>query len=110
VRFVAAIPLIKELPLWRNIHGFAAGDIFEVHDRVGDSALRPDNYAFQIANLVRLGITNLGVFGDGESRNMRLGAFPLNSTVYSATVGDSDRLITLPENAGCGREYCRGQQ
>jgi hypothetical protein len=66
MRFVSATFLVQKAPALRKIEGFTAVNILQEYHRVCDTTLRAHNKPLQIARLLRLRITNLYVFIDGE--------------------------------------------
>ncbi len=71
VRYVMATFLVEMTPLFRQIHRFAAGDVLQVNDRIGDAALGPDDQALQVRRLSGVRIADLRIFVDWEGKCAR---------------------------------------
>jgi hypothetical protein len=72
VRLIAAKALIQRTSGGRQIKRLPAGNVFDEHHGIRDAVLRTDNQPLQIAGLVRIGIANLRIFGDGKAGNVGL--------------------------------------
>src|SRR5579859_1674315 len=66
VRYVAAVLLVEVAALLGQVHSLAARNVFEINDGVGHAALRTDDQTVEIRCLLRIGIADRRVFGDGE--------------------------------------------
>ena len=66
MRDVAAVFLVEMTALFGQVHGFAAGDVLQVDDGVGDAALRSDDEALEVGGFLGLGVADLRIFGDGK--------------------------------------------
>jgi hypothetical protein len=71
MRFVAAEVLVQGAPAARQVKRFPTGDALNEHYGIGDAALRANNQALKIASLLRFGIANLRIFGDGKAAQVR---------------------------------------
>lgn len=93
MRDVAAVPLIEVPALLGQVQGFAAADVFEINDGIGDAALRADDEALEIGHLFRIGVADLRVFGDGHSQGMRKRPGPLDGARDGAAVNYGDDFV-----------------
>src|SRR5271166_893977 len=97
---VAAVFLIQMAPLLRQIESFAAADVLEIDDRIGDSALRSHDQPLQVRGLLPVQIANLRVFGDGIFETMRHWSGPLYGSGNRSAIGYVDDFVAA---------LCRGQ-
>jgi hypothetical protein len=104
VRDVVALFLVQMSALLGQIHGLAAGDVFQIDDGIGHATLGAHDQALQVGGLAGIGIADLRIFGDGEVKVMRQRPSPFDGAGDGAAVRDLDDLIVLGEGGGCGRE------
>ncbi len=112
VRDVAALFLVEVAPLFRQLQSFAAGDVFQVDDRVSYAALRPNDEALQVSSLSRVGIADFRVLGNGEGQSVGHRPGPLHGAGNRAPVSDcNDFVVALRErHSAGGKEECKEQR
>ncbi len=105
VRDVAAVLLVEVTALLGQIHGFAGGDVLEIDDGVGHSALRADDEAFEVDGFFGVGIADLRILGDGKLERVGNRARPFDGAGNGAAVGDGDHFVVgLREGRRGGEE------
>ncbi len=93
VRNVVAKVLIQVPPLFGKIKGFAAGNVLQINNRVGNSTLLPDDQALEVDGLLPVRIANLRIFRDGIFETSRHRTGPLHGPGNRSTVGYGDDFV-----------------
>src|SRR5207253_9282687 len=90
MRFVAAGSLVKELASFGQVHRLTLRDVFQKHDRVGNSAIGSDEESLKVAFLLGLRITDLRIFIYENGGNLGDGPCPLHRARDGDAVLESD--------------------
>jgi len=113
VRNVAAILLIEMLAGFRKVHGLPFGDVLQKHDGIRDTTIGADFEPLEVAHLVRFGIANAGVLGDGKFWSLGGGTGPFNRSGDGSAVVDLDYGVVGLRGSACGdkdEEGCGGHE
>jgi hypothetical protein len=92
---ITALLLVEMPPLLRQLQGLPAGNVPEIDNRVGDSAVRPDDQSLQISGAFALGIADLRILGDRKVHRFRHGTGPFHGSRNRSAVADSDDFIVV---------------
>src|SRR4029077_3948093 len=93
MRFVAAVSLVKKLASFGQVHRLTLGDVFQKHDRVGNSAIGSDEESLKIAFLLGLRIADLWIFIYENGGNLGDAPGPLHRSSDVPAIIDSDGLV-----------------